>query len=72
MEEKFLNTVAEILETEVSDLSMDIEYKNFEKWDSLHMMNLVMELEEVFDISIPLEKLAGVKKLSDLFILIQG
>ena len=71
MEEKFMSTVAEILETDISELSMDIEYKNFEKWDSLHMMNLVMELEEVFDTSIPLEKLAGVKKLSDLYVLVQ-
>lgn len=72
MEKKFMSTAAEIFETEVSELSMDIEYKNWGKWDSLHMMNLVMELEEVFDISIPLEKLANVKKLSDMYALVQG
>ena len=72
MEEKFLNTVAETMEVDVSDLSMETAYKEYEPWDSMMMMNLLMDLEEAFDVSIPIEKVSGVKTLQDLFELVKG
>lgn len=71
MGKKFLETVAEVFDVAEEDLSMDIEYKKYEKWDSFRMMNLVMELEDVFDISIPIEKISEIKTLQDLYTLIQ-
>lgn len=72
MEDKFMDVMAEMFEVEASELSMDIEYKKYEKWDSLKMMNIVMELEDTFDISIPLEKISNVKTLKDLYDIVQG
>ena len=72
MESKFMDVMAEMFEVDANELSMDIEYKNYEKWDSLKMMNIVMELEDAFDISIPLEKISNVKKLKDLYDIVQG
>lgn len=71
MEEKFLKIIAEVINADVSELTMDLEYKKDERWDSLAMMNIVMELEEQFDVSIPIEKLADVKKLGDLYEMIK-
>lgn len=71
MENNFLQVVAEVLDVDVSELSMDTEYINYERWDSLAMMNMVMELEEEFHVSIPIEKLADVKILEDLFVLVK-
>ena len=34
--------------------------------DSLAMMNIVMELEDVFDVSIPLDRLGPVRTVGDL------
>ena len=64
---QFIEFVADIMGVDVSDIDMDTEYENFEKWDSLMMLNLVMELEAEYDVSIPIERLGDVKKLSDMY-----
>lgn len=71
MEEKFLKAISEVINADVSELTMDLEYKKEERWDSLAMMNIVMELEDQFGVSIPIEKLADVKKLRDLYEMIK-
>lgn len=65
--DKFLEFIAEIMEVDDSEISMDTEYKVYEKWDSLMMLTLVMELEAEYDVSIPMEKLGSVRTLSDLY-----
>lgn len=67
MEEKFLNFVAQIMEIQPEEISMDTEYKVFPKWDSLMMMNLIMEIEEEYNTVIPIEQVGNIKKLGDLF-----
>lgn len=67
METKFLEFVAEIMEVEIEEISMETEYKVFEKWDSLMMMNLIMEVEDEYGISIPLESAGKIKTLKDLY-----
>ncbi|MCI1268543.1 MAG: phosphopantetheine-binding protein [Ruminococcus sp.] len=71
MDEKFLNVVAESLEVDVDEISMATEYKNFEPWDSMAMMSLLMDIEEEFNVSIPIEKIGKVKNLQDLFNLLK-
>ena len=65
--EKFLKFVAEIMEVDISEISMETEYKTFAKWDSLMMLTLIMELEVEYNTSIPIERLGTVSKLSDLY-----
>ncbi|MCD7998111.1 MAG: acyl carrier protein [Clostridiales bacterium] len=65
--EKFLDFVADIMEVETSEISMETEYKDFERWDSFMMLTLVMEIEAEFGITIPMESLGNVKTLSDLY-----
>lgn len=72
MEEKFLETVAETMEVDVSEISMETAYKEYEPWDSMMMMNLIMDLEEAFEVSIPIEKVSNVKTLRDLFDIVKG
>ena len=67
MEAKFLEFVADIMEVEVEEISMETEYKVFDKWDSLMMMNLIMEVEDEYEASIPLESAGKIKTLKDLF-----
>lgn len=68
MEGKFLEFVADIMELDVSEISMDMEYKTG-PWDSLMMMNLIMELEAEYDITIPIESIGNYRTLRDLYIL---
>lgn len=72
MENEFLMFVAEILETDVSEISMETEYRVFEKWDSLKMLRLVMELEAKYDVSIPIECLDKIRRLKDLYGMVAG
>ena len=67
MEEKFLEFVADVMEADPSQITMETPYKEYEKWDSLMMLTLVMELEAEYQVSIPMEKLNGVKTLADLY-----
>lgn len=71
MEQKFLEVVAETMEVEVDEISMETEYMVFSAWDSLMFMNMLMDLEDEFEVSIPIEKIGSVKKLRDLYELIE-
>jgi acyl carrier protein len=46
--------------TEDSDIARDLSV------DSLALMNIVMELEDKFDLSIPLDRMAEVQTVGDL------
>ena len=48
----------------ISEIPDDISQKNCEKWDSLRHLNLVVELESEFDISIEPEEIAEMKTLN--------
>ena len=65
--EKFLSFVAEVFEVDAAEICMETQYKIYEKWDSLKMLVLVMELEAEYEVSIPLESLIKVKTLNDLY-----
>jgi len=41
----------------------DISQKNCDKWDSMNHLNLVIELEEAFDVSLEPEEIADMKDL---------
>ena len=70
MEDKFLKFIADIMEVEPQEISMNTEYNNFTKWDSLMMLTLIMEIESEYDVNIPMEKVEKIKKLEDLYTLI--
>ncbi len=50
--------------TSATDIARDL------KVDSLALMNIVMELEDAFDVSIPLDRLAPVQTAGDLAALV--
>lgn len=68
--DKFLEFVADIMEVDVSEISMDMPYKEG-KWDSLMMLTLVMEMEAEYGISVPIESLGNVRTMADLYNLVK-
>ena len=62
----FLEFVADIMEVDVSEISMDTEYKEG-KWDSIMMLTLIMEIEAEYKVSIPIENIGNVKTIADLY-----
>ena len=49
------------------ELSMETVYKEYAPWDSLMMLQLVMELEQEYGVSIPMERLNKIRTLQDLY-----
>ena len=65
--EEFLNYIAEVMEVDPSELSEDTAYGQFVKWDSLMHMRMVMEVEDKYDIEIPIDKVPEIETLKDLY-----
>ncbi|MBD8840705.1 MULTISPECIES: acyl carrier protein [Paenibacillus] len=55
--------VSKILEVPISEINIDSKKEDFEKWDSLNQLNLIMELEAEFAVSIPMEEIANINSL---------
>ena len=65
--QEFLNFVAGVMQVAPSELSEDTRYKEFKKWDSLMHMRLVMEIEEEYDVEIPIDEVPNIKTLKDFY-----
>lgn len=65
--EKFLEFVAGVMQVDTSELSGETRFKEFKKWDSLMHMRLVMEIEEEYDVEIPIEEVPTIKTLNDFY-----
>lgn len=63
----FINFIAGVMEVDPSELSEDTAYGTIGKWDSLMHMRLVMEVEEEYDTEIPIDEIANIKTLRDLY-----
>ena len=65
--EKFLEFVAGVMQVDPSELSGETRFKEFKKWDSLMHMRLVMEIEEEYDVEIPIEEVPTINTLNDFY-----
>ena len=65
--QEFLEFVAGVMQVDPSELSGETRFKEFKKWDSLMHMRLVMEIEEEYDVEIPIEEVPNIKTLKDFY-----
>lgn len=70
MKKEFIEFVASIMEMDISEVSMSMSYKDTDKWDSLMMLTLIMELEAKYGVTIPIEKIDNINMLEDLYKLV--
>lgn len=64
MEEKVLEIVRNVLEDENVDVSTS--QANNAKWDSLAQLNLMVELESEFGLSLEPEEISSIKSVKDI------
>ena len=57
--EKIKNVMAAVFEVPAESIKDDSSSDNIETWDSLRHLNLILGLEEEFDISIPDEEVGN-------------
>ena len=63
----FINFIAGVMEVNPAELDENTGYGTIEKWDSLMHMRLVMEIEEEYDVEIPIEEIPNIKTLKDFY-----
>ena len=63
----FINFVARIMEVNPTELTEDTTFGSIEKWDSLMHMKIVMEMEEEYDVEIPIEDIANIKSIKAFY-----
>ena len=66
MEEKVIGIIARILEVDIEDIEMDTAIGDLPEWDSLHHLQIIIELQNEFNIKYPKEDLAELEDVSDL------
>ena len=64
MEEKVLGILKDVFELDTVDETCS--QKTCEKWDSMGVLNLVVELESEFDVSLEPEEIGEMKSYSDI------
>lgn len=69
MKEKIIEAITRTFEINESDLPSKIDSDHIEAWDSLNHLNLIVELEDVFDTSYEPEeitKMTSLAKISEI------
>lgn len=62
MDEKIIEIMKSVFNTDAITTATD--QHNCEKWDSLHHLNLIVELEDAFDMEFEPEEIAEMKSFS--------
>lgn len=63
----FLTFVAGVMQVDPAEISGETRFKEYKKWDSLMHMRLVMEIEEEYDVEIPIDEVPNIKTLNDFY-----
>ena len=72
-QDSLLEVIADGLETESSDISMETKASDIAVWDSLGHLNLLMKLDEAYnDVSEKIPELASVSSVKEIFDLISN
>ncbi len=63
----FLAFVAGVMQVDPAEICGETRFKEYKKWDSLMHMRLVMEIEEEYDVEIPIDEVPNIKTLNDFY-----
>lgn len=63
----FIEFVAGVMDVDPGSLTENTAYGQYEKWDSLMHMRLVMEIEEKYGTEIPIDEVPNIKTLKDFY-----
>ena len=64
---ELIRFVASVMDVDPETLSEDTAYGEHEKWDSMMQLRLVMEIEEEFEIEIPIDDVPNIKTIKDFY-----
>lgn len=71
MKEEIVNIIADVLGVDVCDIEMDTAIGDLPEWDSIHHLQIIAELENVYNIKFNAADLAELEDVSDLLSLVE-
>lgn len=66
MAEQIIKIVAEILEMDETELSLESKQEDIEEWDSLAHIRIIAEVEEQLGKSIPIDQVVEITTIEEL------
>lgn len=64
---EFLSFIADIFDVPVETVSLGTSYKSIPEWHSLMHLRLVAEIQDRYNIEIPIDKVSEIKTLADFY-----
>lgn len=64
--QRLMKIICEVLEVDFGSIDLEDEIEQIEEWDSLAHMQIIAEFEDEFGISIPIEEVGKIKKVSEI------
>ncbi|KEO78587.1 phosphopantetheine-binding protein [Paenibacillus polymyxa] len=61
--------ISKIMNVSVEKVTLESVKSDFENWDSLNQLNLVMELEANFNVSIPIDEIANIDSVKNILLI---
>jgi acyl carrier protein len=71
-QEDVINLIADILNIDKEFIGLETKIEDVPEWDSLAQLQIIGEFEYTFNITIPMEDIIHIKKVSDLIKYIGG
>lgn len=63
---KLFQIIAKIIEINVNSLESEMEINDIEGWDSMAHLQIIGEIEELFNVTIPIEEYFDMKTINDI------
>ncbi len=70
MKDKIKQVLAEVLEIDINQIGDNFDQNDCVKWDSLHHLNLVVELETAFDVDLEPEEIGVMTSINEIMSII--
>lgn len=64
---EFLERIKEALEIEDRDIQMTDNFKEYDEWDSLNKLSLIVMIDEEYDVQVPDDKVNSCNSLQELY-----
>lgn len=65
--EEFIKFLSEILNVDASVLTKNTKYQGIPEWDSLMQIRIVAEIEEKYNVDIPIDSIDSLLSINDFY-----
>ena len=71
IKEKIFEIFSDVLDIDIKKISLETKSSEIKEWDSVATVNIVVALEDEFDVKFKLEEIQDLKKIKDFFDLLE-